>query len=84
MKERSPHQQKIIRNYYQNQDKIMVQKLGEIVSEIYLAEGARKRDKLWARAEKALRNLKISDREITRLLQQRSPEALAKLVSRAF
>ena len=39
MAERSKHQQKIIKNYYQNREAISLQRLSELVSELYLAEG---------------------------------------------
>lgn len=84
MTKRPSRQQKIISNYYLNRDQIMVQKLGEIVSELYLAQSARRADQLWQRAEKALRNLNTPDQEIARLLAARSPEALAKFLSRKF
>lgn len=84
MKSRSSHQQSIIRNYYQNRDKLMVQNLSELVSELYLAETERKRDALWRRVEKALRNLKINDSQVARIMSSRSLEALAKVVGRTF
>jgi hypothetical protein len=42
MAKRSSYQEGIIRNYYRNQDAIMLQKLGEIVADLYLAEGKRR------------------------------------------
>jgi len=35
----SKYQQKVIKNYYQNQDAILLQRLGEQVTELFLAEG---------------------------------------------
>ena len=35
----TPHQQKIIKRYYDNQGAIHHQRLAELVSELYLAEG---------------------------------------------
>jgi len=84
MKERSPHQKKLIKNYYENRDAIMLQSLGEIVSELYLTGDEFTRRRLWTRAEKALRNLKLDEAEIARLVKQRDTKALAKIVSREF
>ncbi len=84
MKERSAHQKKLIKNYYEHRDAIMLQSLGEIVSELYLAGDEFKRRRLWTRAEKALRNLKLEEAEIARLVKQRDTKALAKIVSREF
>lgn len=84
MKSRTPYQQKLIRNYYQNRDAIMLQTLSEIVSELYIAPTERRRAQLWSRAEKALRNLDYNKAEIAQVLESRDEKALAKLVSRAF
>ena len=35
----SKHQQKIIKNYYNNRDAIALQRVQELVTELYLAEG---------------------------------------------
>ncbi len=39
MVERTKYQQNIIKNYYQNQDTILLQRLGEQITELYLATG---------------------------------------------
>ena len=49
MENYSKHQQGIIKRYYENFDQITLQKLSELVTELYLAEG-KKRDKLWQTA----------------------------------
>ncbi len=49
MAKRSSYQDRIIKNYYQNFDAIMVQRLGEMVTDLYLAEG-KARTRLWDRA----------------------------------
>ena len=84
MKERSPYQQKLIRNYYQNRGAIMLQTLAEIVSELYMAPTEERRRRLWQRVEKALRNLGVNETEIAQLLKSRDEKALAEFVSRAF
>ena len=84
MKRRSTYRDKIIRNYYENRDDIMIQSLSEVVSELYLASTARVRAGLWRRAETAMRNLKVAEPEIARILQNHDLSALAKLVSREF
>ena len=84
MKRRSTYRDKIIRNYYENRDDLMIQSLSEIVSELYLASNDRARAQLWRRAETAMRNLKVAEPEIARILQNHDLGALAKLVSREF
>jgi hypothetical protein len=46
MAELSKYQQKIVKNYYDNLDTALLQRLGEQVTDLYLAEG-KKREKLW-------------------------------------
>ena len=79
-REYSRTQKKIIDRYYEHRDSIMAQKLGEIVSELYLAEG-KKAESLWKRAEKALANLSANDAQVRKVLDERSLEGLAKLVN---
>src|SRR5262245_53455476 len=45
----TPHQQKIIKRYYDNQDTLMAQRLAELVGELYLSQG-KKRQRAWANA----------------------------------
>jgi len=74
------HQKKIIERYYDRRDEIMLGKLQEIVTELYLAETDAKRDQLWKRAEKAMKALKVSDAIVKHILAQAKPEVLAKNV----
>ena len=76
--ERSKYQKDVISNYYENRDSIMLQKLGELVTELYLAETKAKKDKLWLRALKAMENLKIKPAIIEHIMKRKSPEILAK------
>ncbi len=80
MAKRTPHQQRIIRNYYQNQGTIMVQRLGELVTDLYLAEG-KARARLWDRAAQALGNLKVPPDRIDHVVRSDNPSLLANLVN---
>ena len=75
----SKHQQKIIKRYYNNQDTIQRQKLAELVTELYLAEG-KKRLAVWKRAAAAMEKLKVPQSRIDHLIKQDNPELLAQLV----
>ena len=44
------YQKGIIKRYYENKDDLSTQKLGEIVSELYLETNPAKRTRLWASA----------------------------------
>lgn len=75
----SKHQQNIIRNYYENRDSISLQRLSELVTELYLAEG-KGREKQWKYILAALEKLKIPADRIEHLRKQDNPALLAKLV----
>ncbi|MDD3470218.1 MAG: hypothetical protein PHE53_09615 [Thermoguttaceae bacterium] len=74
----TPYQEKVIRSYYQNQDATMVQKLGDLISDLYLSEG-KKRKLIWTRITAALRNLKYPEDRIAYLLEQDDPTLVARL-----
>ena len=78
MPDYSRHQKKIIERYYDHRDDIALARLGDIVSELYLADSQRKRDLLWKRAEKAMIALKVKDTLRSTILQRRDPETLAR------
>jgi hypothetical protein len=73
------HQQGIIKRYYAHQDTIQLQKLGELVGELYLAEG-KKRDRLWKAAAVAMEKLGIPKERIDHVVGKDDPALLAKLV----
>ncbi len=79
MAKRSPYQQRVIRDYYKNRDAISVQKLGELVTELYLAEG-KKREQVWKRITTALENVGMKPERIEHLRSQDNPELIAKVV----
>jgi hypothetical protein len=75
----SKHQQKIIKNYYDNRESISLQRLSELVTELYLAEG-KGRERQWKFIIGALEKLAIPKDRIEHLRKQNSPALLAKLV----
>jgi hypothetical protein len=75
----SKHQQKIIKNYYDNRESISLQRLSELVTELYLAEG-KGRERQWKFIIGALEKLAIPKDRIEHLRKQDSPALLAKLV----
>ena len=79
MAERSKHQDKIIRNYYENRDAIALQRLGELVSELFLSEG-KARERQWKNVVRALEKLKIPRDRIEHLVKQQNPSLVARLV----
>lgn len=78
--EYSTYQKKVISNYYDNLDTIMLTRLQELVTELYLADSKKKADKLWERVEKALTKLKIKPEVVGHIMSKRSAVILAKNV----
>jgi hypothetical protein len=74
----SPHQQKIIKDYYKNIDKIALGRLGELVGNIYLAETQKKKNVLWTQVAAAMKQLKIPSAVAEHILKKRDVEILAK------
>jgi len=82
--EYTPHQRGIIKRYYDHKTDLMLQKLSEFVSELALEEDPKKRKRLWARAEKALVNLKVPSYRIAKILESHDPNLLAEVVKDFF
>jgi len=71
----SPYQRKIIKRYYQNFDAIKAQRLADLATELYLAEG-KARDRLWKQVGATLIQLGFPASRIEHLLQKRDPALL--------
>jgi hypothetical protein len=56
----------------------MLQRLSELVTELYLADTEPKRKRLWERAEKAMGQLEIPAEIIGHIVEKRRVEILAK------
>jgi hypothetical protein len=75
----SNHQQKIIKNYYQNRDAISVQRLQELVTELFLAEG-KKRERQWKMIAGHLEKIGVKPDRIAMFVEKDDPALLAKFV----
>lgn len=78
-KKRTAYQQGVIRNYYRNRDTIAIQRLSELVTDLYLAEG-KGRERLWQRVAAALENLEVPKKQIEQLVCSDDPALLARRV----
>lgn len=81
MEKRSKYQERVIRNYYQNRDDIMLQRLGELVTDLYLAEG-KARAKLWLRVAEMLDKLKVSKARVQQMVRSDDPALVANELKR--
>jgi len=79
MAEYSKYQQNVIKNYYDNRDAKALQRLSELVTELYLAEG-KKREQQWKYIIAALEKLGLKQQRIDHLREKDDPALLAKLV----
>jgi hypothetical protein len=77
-KEFSGYQKQVIKNYYENLDKIVLARLSELVGSIYLAESESKKQTLWKQVESALKKLKVPEAIAQHIIKARNPEILAK------
>ena len=75
----TPHQQKVIKRYYDNLDAIKGQRLAELAGELYLSTG-KKRQRVWASIVSAMQKLGVPQARIDHLVTQDRPELLAQLV----
>ena len=79
MAKRSPYQQRVIRDYYKNQDAMLIQRLGGLITDLYLAEG-KSRVRLWKRVTTTLEKLKVPKDQVQHIVQSDNPTLLANLL----
>ena len=78
MKEYSKYQKSIINNYYNNFDTIKLNQLQEIVTELYLSDSPVKSQRLWSKAESAMKALKVPESVLQNILAKKDVQILAK------
>jgi hypothetical protein len=78
-KQFSKYQQRIIKNYYEHREAISLQRLSELVTELYLAEG-KARERQWKYIVTALEKLGLPEARIEHLHKKDDPRLLATLV----
>lgn len=81
MPDYTPYQKKIINRYYDHKEQILLARLQEIVTELFLADTDSKRNNLWSRAAKALQGLKIPPALQERILAEKKADLLARHLS---
>ncbi|MEO0530106.1 MAG: hypothetical protein AAF266_05950 [Planctomycetota bacterium] len=75
----SKNVQRKIRDFYDNREASGLQRLQELVTELYLAEG-KKRTQTWGYIEKALEKVGVKPDRIAHLKAKDDPQLLAKVV----
>ena len=79
--DRTRHQDRIVKRYYEHRDTIAVQNVAEIASDLFLCDDPRKAARLWDRAAKALAHTDVDTREVDRIMAGRDIEGLTRLVN---
>lgn len=77
----SRHQERIIKNYYKNQDSIGLQKSLEAVTDLYLSEG-KKRAQIWKRLAGHLQKVGLPADQIEHLVAQDDPGLVAETLKK--
>lgn len=78
-REYSKYQQKVIQRYYENRPQIDEQRLSELVTNLFLAEG-KKRAKLWETAQELMKRLNVPKSRIEHVVASNDPAILAEVV----
>jgi hypothetical protein len=63
----------------QNQDQILIQRLGDLVTDLYLSEG-KGRVRLWKRTVEILEKLKIPNDRVQHVCQSDNPALVAEVL----
>lgn len=76
----SNHQKGIVNRYYENQDTIVLGKLSELASELYLCDDPKKAATHWKSVQLALKKTSIDPLRAARIVNEKRTEDLAAIV----
>mgnify|MGYP001575371533 FL=1 len=80
----TPYQQKVIRRFYENKDLRLIQKLGELVSNLYVETSEKKRESGWKRIKEILIDLKVHPHEVEFLTKDKNLTVISKKLAEMF
>ncbi len=80
MPEYSNYQKKVISRYYENREQIDEQRLGELVTSLYLAKSDKQRQKHWETARDVMTRLGIPETRIDHVVTSADAALLAAVV----
>ncbi len=78
------YQKKMMRNFYENKDLRLIQKLGELVSDLYLETSEKKKESGWNRVKKMLLDLKVHQNEVEFLTKDRNLAVISRKLAEMF
>lgn len=79
MAKRSKYQENVIRGYYRQRENIALQRVQELVSELYLSQG-KARQRQWKHVSTHLAALGVRQEQIEHLVRKDNPELVAHLI----
>jgi hypothetical protein len=79
--DRTRYQEGIIRRYYRNLDALRLQRLQDLVADIFLATTEKRRASLWTKAGEILASTGMPPAEVEALVAAHDVEALAAVVN---
>lgn len=80
----TPYQQNIIKNFYETKDLRLIQKLGELVSDMYLETSEKKKASGWEKIKKMLTDLKTHPNEVEYLTKDKNLSVISKKLAELF
>jgi hypothetical protein len=78
------YQKKVIKNFYENKDLRQVQKLGEMVSNLYLETSEKKLESGWKKIKNMLTDLKVHPHEIEYLTRDKDLKLISQKIDELF
>ena len=78
------YQRKVIKNFYENKDLRLIQKLGELASNLYVETSEKKKETGWKRIKKMLTDLKVHPHEVEYLTKDKNLSMISKKLTDLF
>jgi len=78
------YQRKVIKNFYENKDLRLIQKLGETVSNLYVETSEKKKETGWKKIKKMLTDLKVHPGEVEYLTKDKNLSVISKKLAELF
>ena len=81
-RDHTPYQKGIIRRYYEHKDTLALQKLGDLVSNMYVETSDKKLERAWKTAHKLMLAAGVHAHEADNIRGEHDLGALARLIAR--
>ena len=75
------YQQSVIRNYYNNKDNVSFQRVQELLTDLYLAEG-KKKEKVWDSLFMHLERIGVPADQMKHIKEKKNPELIAQIIQK--